>query len=327
MHARSWVRVAASGRVLRGGKPRCRQDRWKGFRGEDDRFEFRAAAGRRRAGKRDPHSPLDRFAHVVSYLGDDVTESGRRRNLHLEYLGGGTLAAAAFSAKLLERDVRVYARSITRALQYLHSSAGLVHGDVKGGTCSSAPNRGQEARRFRLSAENLCRCWDRRGGGNASVDGTGGCQRGGCHGGVRRVVLGMHGDRDGRRRSAAVGVNWGRTLTRQHRCFALDLPPPYRNSLPRCRKQPKISSTNAFKGPRQAVDLRATPASSFPHRTNGRDRPLRRGAFRIGRTWIPKLTTTTISNAGVAKMPRWHPRGGGFVYWHRILLFLGQLDS
>ncbi|KAK8970872.1 Mitogen-activated protein kinase kinase kinase 2 [Platanthera guangdongensis] len=74
--------------------------------------------------------------NIISYLGDDFTEEPFSdeacRNLHLEYLAGGTLANAAASGKICERKVRAYTRSIVRGLQYLHSTAGFVHGDVKG---------------------------------------------------------------------------------------------------------------------------------------------------------------------------------------------------
>ncbi|PKA62699.1 Mitogen-activated protein kinase kinase kinase ANP1 [Apostasia shenzhenica] len=72
--------------------------------------------------------------YIVSYRGDDVTEEpslgGPCRNLHLEYLPGGTVADAA--AKFGDLEVRTHARSIVRGLQYLHCAAGIVHGDVKG---------------------------------------------------------------------------------------------------------------------------------------------------------------------------------------------------
>ncbi|KAG0496361.1 hypothetical protein HPP92_001052 [Vanilla planifolia] len=74
--------------------------------------------------------------HVIAYLGEDVTEEpsrgGRCRNLHLEYLPHGTLADAAAARKLGEHEIRDYARSIALALQYLHFTAGVVHGDIKG---------------------------------------------------------------------------------------------------------------------------------------------------------------------------------------------------
>ncbi|XP_020578264.1 mitogen-activated protein kinase kinase kinase 2-like [Phalaenopsis equestris] len=72
--------------------------------------------------------------HIVSYLGDDLTEEpgGRFLNLHLEYLPGGTAAELAASGKMTEKEVRGTTRCIVRALHYLHSKAGVVHGDVKG---------------------------------------------------------------------------------------------------------------------------------------------------------------------------------------------------
>ncbi|PKU82257.1 mitogen-activated protein kinase kinase kinase 18 [Dendrobium catenatum] len=72
--------------------------------------------------------------HVVSYLGDDVTEEpdGLWRNLLLEYLPGGTAADLAATGKMMEADVRSCTRSIAQALHFLHTTAGVVHGDVKG---------------------------------------------------------------------------------------------------------------------------------------------------------------------------------------------------
>lgn len=70
---------------------------------------------------------------VVKYLGDDITveaSAGAWRNLHLEYLPGGTAADLVGCAD--ESSVRAYARCVARALRYLHDVAGVVHGDVKG---------------------------------------------------------------------------------------------------------------------------------------------------------------------------------------------------
>ncbi|XP_068644876.1 mitogen-activated protein kinase kinase kinase 17-like [Aristolochia californica] len=72
--------------------------------------------------------------YVVRYLGDDRTEEApgvEYRNLHLEYVCGGTVADAAARGELDERVVRSYTRSVLRALEYLHSR-GVVHCDVKG---------------------------------------------------------------------------------------------------------------------------------------------------------------------------------------------------
>uniref|UniRef100_A0A8N4F7M4 Mitogen-activated protein kinase kinase kinase 18 n=1 Tax=Elaeis guineensis var. tenera TaxID=51953 RepID=A0A8N4F7M4_ELAGV len=74
--------------------------------------------------------------YIVSYLGDDTTQESPTnvwRNLHLEYMPGGTVAdLAARNGPIAEPQVRNYTRCIARALHHLHSVAGLVHCDVKG---------------------------------------------------------------------------------------------------------------------------------------------------------------------------------------------------
>ncbi|XP_030464410.1 mitogen-activated protein kinase kinase kinase 17-like [Syzygium oleosum] len=80
--------------------------------------------------------------HVVAYLGDDVTagegpaKTARCRNLHMEYVPGGTAAelAARRGGKFSGVDeaiVRSQARCVVSALQQLHAG-GIVHCDVKG---------------------------------------------------------------------------------------------------------------------------------------------------------------------------------------------------
>ncbi|XP_010264778.1 PREDICTED: mitogen-activated protein kinase kinase kinase 2-like [Nelumbo nucifera] len=75
--------------------------------------------------------------YVVEYLGDDITHETATtsyRNLHMEYLPGGTIAdlATQFGGKgLEERIVRSYTWCIVFALSYVHSR-GIVHCDVKG---------------------------------------------------------------------------------------------------------------------------------------------------------------------------------------------------
>ncbi|KAM0953662.1 putative mitogen-activated protein kinase kinase kinase STE-STE11 family [Dioscorea sansibarensis] len=70
--------------------------------------------------------------YIVSYLGDDVTKEpklgGECRNLHLEYMPGGTVARR----RMDESEIKAYTRCVVRALHYLHTVAGVVHGDVKG---------------------------------------------------------------------------------------------------------------------------------------------------------------------------------------------------
>ncbi|XP_057507411.1 mitogen-activated protein kinase kinase kinase 18-like [Actinidia eriantha] len=73
---------------------------------------------------------------VVKYLGDDETvEDGATsfRNLHLEYMPGGTVAdlAKKSGADVEESVVRSYAWCIVSALRYVHAK-GIVHCDVKG---------------------------------------------------------------------------------------------------------------------------------------------------------------------------------------------------
>ncbi|KAG1339071.1 putative mitogen-activated protein kinase kinase kinase 18 [Cocos nucifera] len=74
--------------------------------------------------------------YIVSYLGDDTTQESPTnlwRNLHLEYMPGGTVAdLAARNGPIAESQVRSYTRCIARALHHLHSVAGVVHCDVKG---------------------------------------------------------------------------------------------------------------------------------------------------------------------------------------------------
>nr|KYP45716.1 Protein kinase byr2 [Cajanus cajan] len=70
--------------------------------------------------------------HVVAYLGDDVTceEGFFIRNLHLEYMPGGTVADLAH-ADVDQRLLRRYAWCIVSALRDVHAR-GFVHCDVKG---------------------------------------------------------------------------------------------------------------------------------------------------------------------------------------------------
>ncbi|XP_057442242.1 mitogen-activated protein kinase kinase kinase 17-like [Lotus japonicus] len=73
--------------------------------------------------------------HVVAFLGEDHTcERGKTasfRNLHMEYLPGGTVADVAGNGDVDERLVRRYAWCLTSALRDVHAR-GVVHCDVKG---------------------------------------------------------------------------------------------------------------------------------------------------------------------------------------------------
>jgi len=81
--------------------------------------------------------------HVVAYLGDDVTcEQGGTasfRNLHLEYMPGGTVADLD-PADLDEGLVRRYAWCLVSALRDVHAQ-GFVHCDVKGRNVLLSGNR------------------------------------------------------------------------------------------------------------------------------------------------------------------------------------------
>ncbi|KAK7321364.1 hypothetical protein VNO77_31936 [Canavalia gladiata] len=72
--------------------------------------------------------------HVVAYLGDDVTcdegATSSFRNLHLEYMPGGTVADLD-RADVDERLLRRYAWCLVSALRHAHA-CGVVHCDVKG---------------------------------------------------------------------------------------------------------------------------------------------------------------------------------------------------
>ncbi|KAI3760394.1 hypothetical protein L1987_50789 [Smallanthus sonchifolius] len=69
--------------------------------------------------------------YVVTYLGDDVTceFSTVYRNLHMEYMPGGTVADVARHGESVH--LRSYTWSITSALSYIHAK-NIVHCDVKG---------------------------------------------------------------------------------------------------------------------------------------------------------------------------------------------------
>ncbi|KAL4284990.1 hypothetical protein GQ457_16G011880 [Hibiscus cannabinus] len=73
--------------------------------------------------------------YVVKYLGDDLTSSNSYRNLHLEYLPGGTVSDFPNVKRRLadvdERILRWHTRCLVSALKYVHGE-GIVHCDVKG---------------------------------------------------------------------------------------------------------------------------------------------------------------------------------------------------
>ncbi|XVF68498.1 hypothetical protein PTKIN_Ptkin11bG0007200 [Pterospermum kingtungense] len=70
--------------------------------------------------------------YVVEYLGDDTTSY---RNLHMEYLPGGTVADLAMVKRRLadvdEKILRWQTRCLVSGLKYVHGE-GIVHCDVKG---------------------------------------------------------------------------------------------------------------------------------------------------------------------------------------------------
>lgn len=72
--------------------------------------------------------------YVVGYRGDDVTSEKENspvvyRNLHMEYMPGGTVADLAKHGE--DVTVRSYTRCIVSALKYIHER-NIVHCDVKG---------------------------------------------------------------------------------------------------------------------------------------------------------------------------------------------------
>ncbi|KAI4318236.1 hypothetical protein L6164_026025 [Bauhinia variegata] len=93
---------------------------------------------------------LSESPYVVGFLGDDVTfEEGATtsyRNLHMEYLPGGTVADMAprnggKDADVDEQLIRYYTWCLVQALRYVHSK-GVVHCDVKGRNVLVGPNGG-----------------------------------------------------------------------------------------------------------------------------------------------------------------------------------------
>ncbi|XVE59014.1 hypothetical protein DITRI_Ditri05aG0010200 [Diplodiscus trichospermus] len=85
--------------------------------------------------------------YVVEYLGDDVTRyespTTSYRNLHMEYLPGGTVADVAIMKRRLadldERILRWQTRCLVSALKYVHGE-GIVHCDVKGKNVLMGPD-------------------------------------------------------------------------------------------------------------------------------------------------------------------------------------------
>ncbi|XP_021909832.1 mitogen-activated protein kinase kinase kinase 18-like [Carica papaya] len=82
--------------------------------------------------------------YVVGILGEDVTAS--YRNLHMEYLPGGTVADMASTSSRLGADVdelllRRYTWCVVSALRHVHSR-GFVHCDVKGKNILVGPSYG-----------------------------------------------------------------------------------------------------------------------------------------------------------------------------------------
>ncbi|XP_022730927.1 mitogen-activated protein kinase kinase kinase 18-like [Durio zibethinus] len=77
--------------------------------------------------------------YVVEYLGDDVTRyespTTSNRNLHMEYLPGGTTTDEEIMKRRLadmdDRILRWHTRCLVSALEYVHGE-GIVHCDVKG---------------------------------------------------------------------------------------------------------------------------------------------------------------------------------------------------
>ncbi|GAB4824548.1 hypothetical protein Ancab_007423 [Ancistrocladus abbreviatus] len=84
---------------------------------------------------------------IVKYYGDDVTEDPSSaavyRNLHMEYLPGGTVSAVTVDGDELmdEELVRAYTWCVVSALKYIHSK-GIVHCDVKGRNILVGPTPG-----------------------------------------------------------------------------------------------------------------------------------------------------------------------------------------
>ncbi|XP_050370024.1 mitogen-activated protein kinase kinase kinase 18 [Argentina anserina] len=77
--------------------------------------------------------------YVVEYLNDDYTAPSCR-NLHLEYMPGGTAAESA--ADVEESVVQSRTWCVVSALKYVHSR-GIVHCDVKGRNVLVGPDRNQ----------------------------------------------------------------------------------------------------------------------------------------------------------------------------------------
>lgn len=84
--------------------------------------------------------------YVVEYLGDDESyeqghETALFRNLHMEYVPGGTvseLASRRSGSDVDERTIRSHTWCIVSALRYVHSR-GIVHCDVKGNNVLVGP--------------------------------------------------------------------------------------------------------------------------------------------------------------------------------------------
>lgn len=70
--------------------------------------------------------------YIIQCLGKDISCEGRKLNLLMEYMAGGSLSdlAGKFGGALDENVIRVYTRQILEGLNYLHKN-GIVHCDVK----------------------------------------------------------------------------------------------------------------------------------------------------------------------------------------------------
>nr|GMD11334.1 mitogen-activated protein kinase kinase kinase NPK1-like [Ipomoea batatas] len=70
--------------------------------------------------------------HVVKCIGKEMCGSGKKLNLFIEYMAGGSLADVTeqFGGKLDEMVIRLYTREIVLGLKYLHEN-GIVHSDLK----------------------------------------------------------------------------------------------------------------------------------------------------------------------------------------------------